>query len=366
MKRTRGNLESGRIPGRMSALVYRGGGSLKVESIPVPRIGSHEVLVQVRACGVCPTDIKKIRRDLLPPPRVYGHETAGVIVRVGASVRGFHPGDRVALHHHVPCLDCHFCRRRAFAQCAGYRVTGVTAGFEPAGGGFAEYVCVKRGCLPGMVRIPKDISFAEAALLEPVNTVLKAVNLLGVVPGDHVLVVGQGPIGLLFNRLLTLRGASVSACDPLELRRRIGQRFGARRTFPTMEAIGDPVKRMTRGRGLDAVVLAAPSDEAFCQAQKLVRGGGAILVFAHTVRGNATPLDLGRVCVDEQRVLGSYSSDFTLQDEVARLVFSRTLDVRPLITHRYPLTDAAAAIDRAATPSADTLKVVVEPGLRGQ
>jgi L-iditol 2-dehydrogenase len=130
-----------------------------------------------------------------------------------------------------------------------------------------------------------------------------------------------------------------------------------------MEAIKDPVKRMTRGRGLDAVVLAAPSDEAFCQSQKLIRGGGAILVFAHTVRGNATPVDLGRVCVDEQRVLGSYSSDFTLQDEVARLVFSRTLDVRPLITHRYPLVDAAAAIERAATPSPDTLKVVVEPGL---
>lgn len=365
MKRSRGDSEVGTVPSHMSALVYRGTGTLAVETIPVPRIGSHEVLVRVEACGVCPTDIKKIRRDLLPPPRIYGHETAGVIVRVGGSVRGFHPGDRVALHHHVPCLDCHFCRRRAFAQCSGYRVTGITAGFEPAGGGFSEYVCVKRGCLPGMVRIPEGVSFAEAALQEPVNTVLKAVNLLGVVPGDHVLVVGQGPIGLLFNRLLALRGASVSACDPLELRCRIGKRFGARRTFPAMEVIEDPVKRMTRGRGLDAVVLAAPSDPAFCQAQNLVRGGGAILVFAHTVRGNATPVDLGRVCVDEQRILGSYSSDFTLQDEVARLVFSRTLDVRPLITHRYPLTDAAAAIDRAATPSADTLKVVVEPGLVG-
>ena len=221
--------------------------------------------------------------------------------------------------------------------------------------GNGAWIAGHRSCITGCDE--------AAALLEPVNTVLKAVNLLGVVPGDHVLVVGQGPIGLLFNRLLALRGATVSACDPLELRRRIGRRFGARRTFPTMEAIEDPVKRMTRGRGLDAVVLAAPSDPAFCQAQKQVRGGGAILVFAHTVRGNGTPVDLGRVCVDEQRILGSYSSDFTLQDEVARLVFSRALDVRPLITHRYPLTGAAAAIERAATPSADTLKVVVEPGL---
>lgn len=345
----------------MQALVYRGVDDLRIEQLPVPRIRSSEVLVRVEACGVCPTDIKKIRQGLMAPPRVFGHETAGTLVRVGALVRGFKVGDRVAVHHHVPCLDCHFCRHRAFAQCETYRRTGVTAGFEPAGGGFAEFVRVLPFCLPGLVKVPRRITPAEAAMLEPVNTVLKGVRMLGILPGDQVLVVGQGPIGLLFNRLLALEGARVIGCDRLPARCRLGRRFGAARTLDASSDLVETVGRMTRGRGLDAAVIAAPSDEAFVQGHSLVRGGGSTLVFAHTVRGNATPLDLGRICVDEQRVIGSYSSDFTLQRAVARLVFSRQLDVRPLITHRYPLRDAAAAIERAAHPSPDTLKVVVEP-----
>lgn len=346
----------------MLALVYRGRDDLGIEKLPVPKIRPTEVLVRVEACGVCPTDIKKIHQALVPPPRVFGHETAGTVARVGARVRGWEVGDRVAVHHHVPCLDCHFCRHRAFAQCETYRRTGATAGFEPAGGGFAEYVRVLPFCLPGLVRIPRRITFAEAAMLEPVNTVLKGVRMLGLLPGDRVLVVGQGPIGLLFNRLLALEGVRVIGCDRIPERCRLGRKFGAVRTLDGSPDLASEVDRWTRGRGLDGVVIAAPSDEAFLQGHRLVRGGGSTLVFAHTVRGNATPVDLGRICVDEQRVIGSYSSDFTLQREVSRLVFSRQVDVRPLITHRYPLRDAVAAIRRAANPSPDTLKVVVEPG----
>lgn len=346
----------------MKALVYRGANDLRMEELPVPSVRSSEILVRVEACGVCPTDIKKIQQALLPPPRIFGHETAGTVVKVGARVRGFQVGNRVALHHHVPCLDCHFCRHQAFAQCSTYRKTGVTAGFEPAGGGFAEYVRVLPFCLPGVVKIPARITFAEAALLEPVNTVLKGIRQLDLQPHDQVLVIGQGPIGLLFNRLLSLEGASVTGCDRLESRRELGRRFGALRTVEPTADLAAVVDRITRGRGLDAVVVAAPSDDAFLQGQRLVRGGGSTLVFAHTVRGHSTPVDLGRVCVDEQRVIGSYSSDFTLQREVARLVFSRRLDVRPLITHRYPLEESVAAIARAATPSSDTLKVMIEPG----
>ncbi|MBN8246919.1 MAG: alcohol dehydrogenase catalytic domain-containing protein, partial [Verrucomicrobia bacterium] len=204
------------VPARMEALVYRGRDDLRLEEVPVPRIRADEVLVRVEACGICPTDLKKIHHALVPPPRIFGHETAGVIVRVGDRVRGFQVGERVAVHHHVPCRTCHCCRRGAFAQCRQYRRTGVTAGFEPAGGGFSGYVRVMAFCLPGLVRIPPGATMAEAAMLEPVNTVLKGVRALGVRPGDSVLVVGQGPIGLLFNRLLTLAGASVMACDPLK------------------------------------------------------------------------------------------------------------------------------------------------------
>src|SRR5438477_616187 len=205
----------------MRAVVYRGANDLRVETIPVPRIGSNELLVKVAVCGVCPTDIKKIQYGTVPPPRIFGHETAGTVVRLGARVRGFRVGDRVALHHHVPCLRCHACRHRAFAQCAQYKQTGITAGFEPAGGGYAEFVRVMPFVLPGVVKIPALNSFLQGAMLEPVNTVLKAVKRLELLRGDAVLVAGQGPIGLMFTRLLQLAGATVIATDLFPTRLRL-------------------------------------------------------------------------------------------------------------------------------------------------
>src|SRR5206468_4545469 len=201
---------------------------LRLETVPVPRIAADELLVKVAACGVCPTDIKKIQYATLPPPRIFGHETAGVIARVGSKVKGFAVGDRVALHHHVPCLKCHACRHRAFAQCEQYKRTGITAGFEPAGGGYAEYVRVMPFVLPGVVKIPDRNSFLEGAMLEPVNTVLKAVNRLALLKGDTVLVAGQGPIGLMFTRLLTLRGMNVLATDLLQSRLELATEFCAK------------------------------------------------------------------------------------------------------------------------------------------
>src|SRR5579859_1048566 len=214
----------------MRAVVYRGPNDLRLETLPVPRIGPGDLLVRVAACGVCPTDIKKIHYGTVPPPRVFGHETAGTIVQVGQSVRGFRVGERVALHHHIPCLDCHYCRHRAFAQCETYKRTGITAGFEPAGGGYAEYVRVMDFVLPGAVKIPAKNSFEEGAMLEPVNTVLKAVKRLNLLRGDAVLVAGQGPIGLMFTRLLQLHGMNVLATDLLESRLQLAKKFGAKWT----------------------------------------------------------------------------------------------------------------------------------------
>ena len=394
----------------MRAVVYRGVNDLRLETVPVPRIGPNELLVKVAVCGVCPTDIKKIQYGTVPPPRIFGHETAGTIVRIGGGASSlsrsaailasrFKIGDRVALHHHVPCRDCHFCRHHAFAQCETYKRTGITAGFQPAGGGYAEYVRVLPFVLPGVVKIPAKNSFAEGAMLEPVNTVLKAVRRLSLLRGDVVLVAGQGPIGLMFTRLLQLAGARVIATDLLEPRLKLAKKFGAR----WVELVRSPQSivrslRTTVNRGLetlDCAVIAVPSDTAVQQALQLVRGGGQVLLFAHTQRNSLAhpmgeggprkagpgegsqnsgstprrgeakrrrlnfPLDLASVCLDEKDLLGSYSSDFTLQDEVARLVFSRQIDVRDLISHFFPLEQTAAAIALAARPTPDSLKVLV-------
>ena len=393
----------------MRAVVYRGANDQRLETVPVPRIGPYELLVKVAVCGVCPTDIKKIQYGTVPPPRIFGHETAGTVVRAGARAREFKVGDRVALHHHVPCLECHACRHRAFAQCEQYKRTGITAGFEPAGGGYAEYVRVMPFVLPGVVRIPARNSFLEGAMLEPVNTVLKAVKRLALLRGDTVLVAGQGPIGLMFTRLLTLEGMRVVATDLLETRLEMAREFGAvgvvkirspeaeirnpkseiRRKSevrsPKSEVTGQlsvvsghasrithhasctphhtsRIHQLTGNRGFDAAVIAVPSDAVVREAQSLVRGGGRVLLFSHTRRGDETPVDLAAVCVDEKDLIGSYSADFLLQDEVARLVFSRKLDACRLITHRFPLAQTGDAIELASRPSPDSLKVVVVQG----
>jgi len=344
----------------MRAVVYRGVNELRVETIPVPRIQSDELLVKVAACGVCPTDIKKIQYGTVPPPRIFGHETSGIISRVGARVTGFRVGERVALHHHVPCLDCHACRHRAFAQCAQYKRTGITAGFVPAGGGYAEYVRVMRVLLPGVVKIPARNSCLEGAMLEPVNTVLKAINRLSLLPEDCVLVIGQGPIGLMFTRLLALRGVNVVASDLLPARLKLAKRFGAKCLLRANEqSFRTKAMAVTQGRGFDGAVVTVPSEAVVHQAQELVRRAGQVMLFAHTRRGDMTKLDLALVCLDEKDLIGSYSSDFTLQNEVAKLVFGRRFDVRELITHRFPLEQTKDAIRLAAHPAEGSLKVVV-------
>jgi L-iditol 2-dehydrogenase len=353
------------IPEMMQAVVYRGVNDLRVETLPVPKIGPQELLVKVAVCGVCPTDIKKIHYGTVPPPRVFGHETAGTIVRVGARVKQFRVGERVALHHHIPCLKCHACRHRAFAQCAQYKRTGITAGFEPAGGGYAEYVRVMPFVFPGVVKIPKRNSFLEGAMLEPVNTVLKAVKRLNLLRGDVVLVAGQGPIGLMFTSLLQLGGATVISSDLLDGRLKLAREFGAKwlcnpaKQESGGQSLSSLVARVTRGRGLDAAVIAVPSDKVVREAQTLLRGGGQVLLFSHTRRGEHTELDLATICVDEKDLIGSYSANVLLQREVAKLVFSRRLDVRRLISHQFPLDQTAAAIELASHPTVESLKIVV-------
>jgi L-iditol 2-dehydrogenase len=377
------------IPKTMRAVVYRGPKDLRIETLPVPAIARDELLVKVAVCGVCPTDIKKIHYGTVPPPRVFGHETSGTIVRKGSAVKGFKVGDRVALHHHIPCLTCHDCRHRAFAQCAQYKRTGITAGFEPAGGGYAEYVRVMSFVLPGVVKIPRGNSFLEGAMLEPVNTVLKAVNRLTLLKEDTVLVAGQGPIGLMFTRLLALRGMEVVASDLFDTRLKVAGDLGARwllkpetksaaievwksepstsrRAAPKprkFAGLKDFVSTITQGRGLDAAVVATPSDAVVREAQNSLRGGGQVLLFSHTRRGVITPLDLASVCVDEKDLIGSYSADFLLQKEAANLAFSRQLDVRALITNQFPLEKTAEAIELASQPTSESLKVVVSQGV---
>lgn len=347
--------------GRMQAAVYRGNGRLEVEAVPVPPIGPGELLVRVAVCGVCNTDVKKITADLLAPPRIYGHETAGVVAAAGEGVSDFRTGDRVVVFHHIPCRDCYYCRARVFAQCPTYKKVGVTAGFEPAGGGYAQYARVMDWIVRrGVVRIPEGVSFEVASFVEPVNTCLKAIYRAGLAAGETVLVQGQGPIGLLLMLLAKRAGCRVLVSDPMEERLQLAVALGADMTWtPHRVQIPEAARALTDGRGVDAVLVAAPNPSLVPEALDAVRHGGRVLLFAQTSRKDMLNVNAAAVCMDEKSILGSYSADVDLQEESARLVFSGELPLARLITHRFPLQRIEEAIALAARPRPDSLKIMV-------
>src|SRR5437588_2771131 len=215
------------IPSTMQAAVYRGVNDVRLETVPVPQIGRGEILLRVHTCGICGTDLKKIATGSHSAPRIFGHETSGVIAAVGDGVRNFQPGDRVVMFHHIPCRECYYCRHKTFAQCQTYKKVGCTAGFEASGGGFAEYVRVMDWIVQhGTVRIPSGISFEQACFVEPVNTCMKGIEALRPEPGETVLVMGQGPIGIILSVLAKRAGATVITSDLYSERIKIGERFG--------------------------------------------------------------------------------------------------------------------------------------------
>jgi L-iditol 2-dehydrogenase len=353
------------IPETMRAAVYRGISDVRVETVPVPEIGPGEVLVQVAACGICGTDLKKIHTGSHSAPRIFGHETAGTIAAVGSGVQGFGVGDRVMVFHHIPCGQCYYCRKKTFAQCAVYKKVGCTAGFEPSGGGFAGYVRVMDWIVRrGMVKIPDGVPFEQAAFVEPVNTCYKAIKNLGLAPDETVLVIGQGPIGILLAALAARSGARVLTSDLFPERHRIAATYGLSRPIDAgrQDVIG-LTRSASEGRGADAVILAVGGNALIKTAMDAARPGGRVLLFAQTQHGEAV-IDPAAICMDEKFLIGSYSASEEVQDEGAALVFDGYSDgfaLTRLISHRYSLEDAVEAIHVASNPGPGSMKIFVEP-----
>ncbi len=353
------------VPATMRAAVYRGVNDVRVETVPVPAIGSGEVLVRIRACGICGTDLKKIHTGSHSAPRIFGHEMAGEIAALGAGVEGWRVGDRVMAFHHIPCGDCYYCRKKTFAQCEVYKRVGCTAGFEPSGGGLSEYIRVMSWIVDrGLVRVPDEVPFEQAAWIEPVNTCFKAIRNLHLAADETVLVIGQGSIGILLALLASRDGATVLTSDLYPSRHEVAAKFGL--THPIRAGEEDVVaaaKRQTEGRGADVVILAVGGNALIRTAMDAARPGGRVLLFAATQRCEAV-IDPAAVCMDEKSLLGSYSSSADFQEEAARLVlegYRNGFDLTRLISHRFPLDRAAEAIAFASEPKADSMKIMIEP-----
>ncbi len=352
------------IPATMDAAVYRGVNDVRLETVPVPSIGAGEILIRVATCGICGTDLKKVHTGSHSAPRIFGHETAGTVAAVGDGVEKFRVGDRVMVFHHIPCGHCYYCRKKTFAQCPDYKKVGVTAGFEPSGGGYAEYVRAMDWIVErGVVKIPDDIPFEQAAFIEPLNTCLKAILNLKLEADETVLVIGQGPIGILLASLALRSGAKILTSDLYPERHKIASEFGLQHPIDaSREDVVAAAHAASDGRGADAVILAVGGDALIKVAMDAARPGGRVLLFAQTQRGSAT-IDPAAVCVDEKTLMGSYSASVDVQDEGVRLAFEgyrNGYDLTKLVSHRFPLERAAEAIEFASQPKADSMKIMIE------
>jgi L-iditol 2-dehydrogenase len=352
------------IPRTMLAAVYYGQNDMRLETVPVPEIGPGELLVRIHTCGICGTDLKKISTGSHSAPRVFGHEMAGVVVARGAGVRKFREGDRVMVFHHIPCGHCYYCERKVFSQCPVYKRVGTTAGFgEPSGGGFAEYIRVMDWIVErGVIAIPDAVSYEQASHIEPVNTVWKGIQSLAVEKGETVLVIGQGPIGLMLGVLAQRAGANVITSDLFPQRLTIGERYGLTQTVDASGCdVVEAIRAKTGGRGADAVILAVGGSALIGSAIDAARFGGRVLLFAQTVRGEVR-IDPASICVDEKTLLGSYSASVELNEEVAEFVFGGGMDLAGLYSHRFPLAQSLEALQLAAHPQPDTMKIAIQPG----
>ena len=351
----------GPIPKTMRAGVYREKGIVRVEGVPVPEVAEGEVLIKVAACGICGTDIKKIYHAYVPPPQILGHEIAGTVVAIGRGVAKWKLGDRVMSFHHIPCGKCFYCERRLFSQCKQYKATGLTGGFTPNGGGFAEYVKAMPWVAErGIVALPDNVSFEEATFIEPINTILKAVQKARATAGESVLIIGCGPIGLQLLMVANLQGAKLYTSDPMAVRRAKSLTLGALESFdPSDGKLVDHIKARTEGRGADAVLVAVANPSVVVDALSAARPGGRVLLFAANDPVTRIEFPAAAVGIDEKEILGSYSAAVDIQEAGADLVLKKKLPVMDIVTHRFPLARIQEGLDLAAKPTAESLKILV-------
>jgi L-iditol 2-dehydrogenase len=335
----------------VKAAVYRGAGRLAAEDWPTPPIGAGEVLLRLRGCGLCGSDIAKLVDPATKVPAVFGHEVVGEVVSVGAGVSNCAVGDRVVAAHHVPCGGCHYCRRGSESMCAEFK----TSNLDP--GGFAEYVRVPAAnARHAMFRVPAHVGDEAASFVEPLACCVRALRRARVQPGDTAVVVGLGSIGCLFVQLLKHAGAAVVGCDTLADRVALAGRLGADAGGPAERAAA-AARELSVGRGADQVIVTGGGAAVLSWAADVLRDGGAVHCFA----GGAgdIPLALDRLYRRELTITATYSSSPADLTEAFRLIAGGTIEVGPLVTHRVPLEGLAKGVDLMRRREA--LKVYVTP-----
>lgn len=331
-------------------------GRVALTEVAAPEARAGEIVVEMAACGICGTDLEKVRGGYTATA-VLGHEPVGRVVEVGEGVSGFARGQRVFVHHHVPCGHCSVCARGDFTFCPDYQRTNL----DP--GGFAERFRVSPKHLDARAVLALDarVGWEEGTLLEPAGCVVTALHRAGFVPGSSVFIAGLGPVGLLYARIARALGASwVGGAEIAPNRREAAERGGIDTTVDPRETdrAHEAVDRATDGRGVDLSVVATGAPSAVDQAVRIVRRGGTVNLFGLPAKGSRLGADLQEFYLKGIRLIPSYATGEREIVEVHRLIVEGRLSLRDLVSDRFPLSDLPAAFERARDP-AGSLKVVV-------
>jgi L-iditol 2-dehydrogenase len=339
----------------MRVAVYYNNRDVRLEQMAVPIIGPGELLVRVRASGICGSDLMEWYR-IKKAPLVLGHEIAGEIVEIGDGIEDFSVGERVFASHHVPCGTCRYCLAGHQSVCDMLRMTH----FDP--GGFSEFVRVpKTNVQLGTFRLPEEITFDEGSFIEPLACVVRAQRFARLSPGQTVIVIGSGISGLLHIQLARARGAGrIIATDISDFRVKAASRFGADATIRGSEEVANKVRELNDGRLADLVIVCTGAMPAIQQAVKSIDRGGTLLFFAPTAAGVDVPIPLFDFWRDEISVVTSYAGSGQDLVESIELIRTREVRVADMITHRLPLADTARGFLLAANGQ-ESIKVIIDP-----
>ncbi|MEM2947660.1 MAG: zinc-dependent dehydrogenase [Candidatus Bathyarchaeia archaeon] len=338
----------------MKVAVYYGRLDIRTEEMPIPQIGDDEALVKMKACGICGSDLMDwyLKNRV---PLVLGHEPSGVIVEKGKNVKNFDVGDRVFVHHHVACLKCHYCLSGDYTLCDQFHKTNIVPG------GFAEYFKVPAPNLQlDTLKIPDNLSFEEATLIEPVGCCIRAIKKCGIQKGDTIAVIGAGATGIIHTVLAKIFGArKVIVSDLIDFRLRVAEKFEADVPVnPLNQDLATIVQRETGGRGVDLAIITAPSLEAYKTGLGICRKGGKLCVFAPTDPGKILEISPKQLFFNELQIIPSYSTSHIETREALEMIKSGKIRVKDLITHRFPLEETAKAF-KTALEDKESLKVIV-------
>lgn len=339
----------------MKVAMYYNNADVRLEEIPIPKIGSEEILIRVYASGICGSDLMEWYR-LPKAPLVLGHEIAGQIVEIGDKVSNFKVGDRVIATHHVPCNTCYHCLRQNHSSCQTLRSTS----FDP--GGFSEYIRIPAINVDrGVLKLPDEVTYEEASFVEPLGCVVRGQRLAGLRMTDSVLVLGSGMTGLLHIQLAKAQGAGqIIATDVNDYKLGVAKDFGADYAIHADHDIASHIKEFNEGRLADFVVVCTGAKSAIEQAFDLVEPGGTILFFAPSGPDTKVEIPFNDFWWSGVKMLSSYAASPSDLAIALELIRSKRVNVRDMVTHRLPLSETGEGF-RMVEEGGDSIKIIVEP-----